>query len=290
MAANTLDSEVAPQIQHLDTDDRAFAVKWTDGHESVFHYVWLRFNCACELCGDLDSGIGRVAMADIPADVSPREVCVDDAGRLNVVWGYDGHESWFEPRWLRAYCYSDTARLARRHRPKLWNSSSANELLVFDYQQVVEDEGVRLEAFEHLRDYGYSRFRGAPLSLEVLQGFAGLFGHIMTSDSLGPYSDMVTKEKKEFITDVPAAIPLHTDQCYRHTPVGINFSIVSKQAARAEKASSAMRSRLRACYARRNPKHSSCCRRCRCSSIDTLRGRQPTSLRPVSFPWTISVK
>ena len=60
-------------IRRVDSGDRAFAVEWADGHESVFHYVWLRFNCACDVCGDLDSGIGKVMMADIPEDVAPRE-------------------------------------------------------------------------------------------------------------------------------------------------------------------------------------------------------------------------
>ena len=223
MTVPVLSDNLAPSIQQLDTGDRAFQVKWADGHESVFHHVWLRFNCACELCGDLDSGIGTVMMADIPADVAPRDARVDDSGRLYVIWDYDGHESWFEPDWLRAYCYSETARLARRHKPTLWDASFVNELPAFDYRQVVEDDAARLQAFEHLRDYGFSRIRGAPLTMEGLMDFADLFGHRMTSDSLGPYSDIRTRKKKVFFTDVPAAIPLHADQCYRHTPVGINF-------------------------------------------------------------------
>ena len=131
----------------------------------VFHYVWLRFNCACETCGDLDSGIGTVVMADIPEDVSPRKARIDDAGKLFVVWDHDGHESSFDPDWLRAHCYSETARLARRHRPKLWDASFIDRLPAFEYRQVVEDDAARLEAFEHLRDYGFARTRGAPLDL-----------------------------------------------------------------------------------------------------------------------------
>ncbi len=223
MAVTAFRSEAHPAIRRLDTGERAFNVEWSDGHESVFHFVWLRFNCACETCGDLDSGIGTVMMADIPKDVSPREARVDDRGGLCVVWNHDGHESRFDPQWLRAYCYSEAARLARRHRPKLWNASFIDRLPSFDYVQVVEDDAARLEAFEHLRDYGFARMRGAPRTLEALMRFADLFGHRITSDSLGPYSDIKTRKKKLFFTDVPAAIPKHTDQCYRHTPLGVNF-------------------------------------------------------------------
>ena len=223
MVATALSSEAGPAIRVLESGDRAFTVQWTDGHESVFHFVWLRFNCACETCGDLDSGIGTVMMADIPEAVTPREARIDDSGRLHVVWDYDGHESWFEPDWLRDHCYSETARLARRRRPKLWDASFVNRLPTFDYHQVVENDAARLEAFEHLQDRGFTRIRGAPLTLGALKSFGDLFGHRMDSDALGPYSDVRTRKKKLFFTDVPAGIPLHTDQCYRHTPLGINF-------------------------------------------------------------------
>ncbi len=223
MAVTAFPAHDAPAIRRLDPGDRAFSVGWNDGHESVFHYVWLRFNCACATCGDLDSGIGTVMMADIPGNVAPRDARVDDAGRLHVVWDHDGHESRYEPAWLRAHCYSETARLARRHRPRLWDASFIDRLPAFDYRRVVEDDAARLAAFEHLRDYGFSRIRGAPLTLRTLKRFADLFGHRITSDSLGPYSDIKTRRKKLFFTDVPAAIPKHTDQCYRHTPLGINF-------------------------------------------------------------------
>ena len=104
-------------------------------------------------------------MADIPEDVSPRKARIDDAGKLFVVWDHDGHESSFDPDWLRAHCYSETARLAHRHRPKLWDASFIDRLPAFEYRQVVEDDAARLEAFEHLRDYGFARTRGAPLDL-----------------------------------------------------------------------------------------------------------------------------
>ena len=212
-----------PAIARLHIGERAFEVQWSDDHESVFHFVWLRFNCACETCGDLDSGIGTVMMADIPGDVSPREARIDERGRLCVVWDHDGHESRFEAHWLRACCYSEAARLARRHRPTLWDASFIERLPSFDYGRVVEDNAARLEAFEHLRDYGFARMRGAPRTFKALMGFADLFGHRITSDSLGPYSDIKTRKKQLFFTDVPAAIPKHTDQCYRHAPLGINF-------------------------------------------------------------------
>ena len=221
MAAASPSSEPRPAIRQLATGDDAFIVEWTDAHESVFHYVWLRFNCACDACGDLDSGIGDVMMADIPEEVAPREARIDDEGRIQVVWNYDGHESRFEPDWLRAHCYSEGARAARRHRPKLWNASLIDRLGTFAYDEVVNDDATRLEIFEHLRDYGFALARGAPPTLKALETFSGLFGHPVVTDALGRYYDLRTTRKKVYITDAPRAIPKHTDQCYRHAPLGL---------------------------------------------------------------------
>ena len=221
MATRVPSDAHAPGIAGFDTGDDAFAVTWSDAHESVFHYVWLRFNCACDICGDLDSGIGDVAMADIPEHVSPREARVDDAGRIHVVWNYDGHESRYEPDWLRAHCYSERARAARRHRPKLWDASFIDRLTHFDYEKAVRYDETRLALFEHLRDYGFALARGAPLTLKALETFSGLFGHPVVTDALGRYYDLRTTRKKVYITDAPRAIPKHTDQCHRHAPLGL---------------------------------------------------------------------
>ena len=223
MTINTAAAKTSVTLKSLSSEDRAFKVEWSDGHVSEFHYVWLRYNCACDLCGDLDSGIGTVMMADIPNDVGPKEAHIDRSGDLCVIWDYDGHESRFNPEWLRNYCYSETARIDRRHRPKLWDCSFTDQIPIFDHDEVTQNESSLLEVFEHVNDYGFARVSGAPLSLEALSAFSNLFGHHITTDALGTFNDIVTKEKKVFFTDVPAAIPLHSDQTYRHTPMGLNF-------------------------------------------------------------------
>lgn len=35
-------ADISRRIGKLDIGERAFTVEWADGHESVFHYVWLR--------------------------------------------------------------------------------------------------------------------------------------------------------------------------------------------------------------------------------------------------------
>ena len=173
--------------------------------------------------GDLDSGIGTLLITDIPEDIAASEARLDTSGRLVVVWGHDGHRSCFEPQWLRDHCYSLTERERRRHRPRLWDSSLNPALPAFDYQRMMEDDSVRLEVFEQVRDLGFSRVRRAPTTSRCLQDFAGLFGRILTFDLIAPLADLKTSPDEALITDTPMGIPKHTDVCYRHAPSGIQF-------------------------------------------------------------------
>ena len=71
-------------IRQIEARERYLLLDWEDTHQSVFHWVWLRFNCACEQCGDLDSGIGTLLITDIPEAIKAREVRIDELGRLHV--------------------------------------------------------------------------------------------------------------------------------------------------------------------------------------------------------------
>lgn len=210
-------------IQRVQANDRHLMIDWGDAHQSVFHYVWLRFNCACEQCGDLDSGVGTLLITEIPEDISAGKVRLDDLGRLQVEWDNDSHWSCFDPLWLRAHCYSDSERERRRHRPSLWDASLTSQLSGFDYSLVMRDESQCLKLLEEVRDRGFARILAAPTTPAGLENVAGMFGQLMSTDLLGRMSEIATSPDKRLVTDTALPIPKHTDVCYRHAPSGIQF-------------------------------------------------------------------
>lgn len=210
-------------ITRVETAARSVLVDWVDGHQSVFHHVWLRFNCGCDQCGDLDSGIGTLMITDVPEDITAREVRLDESGHLLIEWEIDGHRSSFDPVWLRTHCYSDRERERRRHHPCLWDASLMDKLPRCDYEQVMTDDSSRLKLFEQIRDLGFSIMHGAPATPAALERVGGSFGHLESTDILGRITDLFTSPEKVFITDTALPIPKHTDYCYRHAPSGIQF-------------------------------------------------------------------
>ena len=48
--------EFAGLVTEVMSDERRATITWHDGHQSVFHTIWLRDNCSCDSCGDHSGG------------------------------------------------------------------------------------------------------------------------------------------------------------------------------------------------------------------------------------------
>jgi len=77
----------------------ALGVRWGDGHESIFSFVYLRAGCPCEECRTAGKG---------EEDFSPASTTLSRIERLGreslfLVWG-DGHETVVLTEALRELC------------------------------------------------------------------------------------------------------------------------------------------------------------------------------------------
>jgi gamma-butyrobetaine dioxygenase len=73
--------------------------------------IWLRDNCPCAACRDRGTGERLFSITDLPAQVTIRTVR-HTRGRLEVVFGPDGHLSSFDPEWLRQFAVGNLASQA----------------------------------------------------------------------------------------------------------------------------------------------------------------------------------
>jgi ATP-binding protein involved in chromosome partitioning len=83
---------------------RALAVRWADGHESVYDVRELRLACACATCVDEWTRQEKLDPASVPADVRP--IAIHPVGRyaIQIDWS-DGHSTGIYPfRRLRELC------------------------------------------------------------------------------------------------------------------------------------------------------------------------------------------
>ena len=84
------------------TDGKKVEIKWSDGHLSKFHFLWLRDNCPCCVHPDTREPIFNVV--SIPDDLLISSVSTTKKSFLEVVWSGESHTSYFHPGWLRSHC------------------------------------------------------------------------------------------------------------------------------------------------------------------------------------------
>ena len=71
---------------------RALAIRWGDGHESVYDVRALRLACGCAACIDEWSGEGRLDPASVPEDVHPLRI--EPVGRYAIQFAWsDSHDT-----------------------------------------------------------------------------------------------------------------------------------------------------------------------------------------------------
>ncbi|HEY2549267.1 MAG TPA: TauD/TfdA family dioxygenase [Streptosporangiaceae bacterium] len=78
--------------------------------------IWLRDNCHCAACRDRGTGERLFSITDLPAEVTISSVR-RAGGRLEVVFGPDGHRSSFDREWLARFAVSGVPSRARRGQP-----------------------------------------------------------------------------------------------------------------------------------------------------------------------------
>lgn len=212
------------RIARFEKEARAVRIQWADGHVSHFHFIWLRHNCFCPVCGDSGDGIRFNPITSIPSQIVPHSVELDGTGNLVVGWDSNGHRSEFGPEWLRAYCYSDEER-ARRNSfvPKLWKSDFIDRVPDCEFLAIMENEASRLIMFENLRDYGLVRVKSVGLDAANTERLANLFGPIHETNEFGYIYDVKSRPVAKFGAQTAMHQDPHHDDVFQYMPPGIDI-------------------------------------------------------------------
>ncbi|MGH9327712.1 MAG: gamma-butyrobetaine hydroxylase-like domain-containing protein [Terriglobia bacterium] len=88
---------IVPKKIKLQAGNDTLAIEWSDGHSSVYDYLFLRDECPCATCTGSEGGAGRskTAAGDLPMfKPAPRPLRAELVGRyaLQIFWN-DGHST-----------------------------------------------------------------------------------------------------------------------------------------------------------------------------------------------------
>jgi len=200
-------------IMLLDSE-RALTVNWGDGHQSLFHYVWLRDNCPCPQSRHA-SGQRLVETAAIPLDIRPHSLHVDESGAIAVVWANDGHTSRYEAAWLRAHCYAPAEQARRRQRPLLWEATLMDRGLPRgNYREIASDNGALREWLALVKSHGFAILHGVPTEPGMVTEVVALFGYVRETN-YGRLFDVKSVADPINLAYTGLALGAHTDNPYR---------------------------------------------------------------------------
>lgn len=197
-------------------------VRWADDRLSLFHHQWLRDNCPCAHCVYSVTREQVLEIIDVPEDLGCLGARIDSQGCLCLDWS-DGHQSRFDPGWLRAHAYDRQSREERRAnkaQSQLWDSHL--QLPVFDYQALMDDPKALLQWLLALRDIGLTQVRGAPSEPGSLALIARRIAFIRESN-FGVLFNVQSKADADSNAYTAFNLPLHSDLPTRELQPGLQF-------------------------------------------------------------------
>lgn len=205
------DSHMTARIIEIQTGDRSLQLTWSDGRTSTFHHFWLRDNCPQLRHKSTNHRV--VESSSIAWDIAPSQVDLTAEGSLHIVWQQDGHESTFDPGWLRNYDYSNGVTRSR-WQPKLWDASIGDNLPRADYGELQQDNGVWRDYLAGFRDYGIGILSNVPTIPGTVLEVGKLLGEVR-STSWGTVFDVKTMPNANSVAYTNLPLVTHTDEAYR---------------------------------------------------------------------------
>ena len=100
-------------IEKLELTEDGVAVRWSDGHQSIYDSKYLRINCSCAECVEEWSNRKLLDPATVPADIHAEDYLKVGRYAVQFLWS-DAHYTGIYPfEILRGLCRCDECKAAR---------------------------------------------------------------------------------------------------------------------------------------------------------------------------------
>ncbi len=207
--------ELETTITSVDTTDTGVLIRWSSGHRSRLHALWLRDNCPSG--GDREKAFRTFSVVDLNPDLFVIEAGFTDDGDVSIEYS-DGHVSVFDPAWLAA---NDPEPVARRREPRRITHVRAGvdipRMALPDPRSLAH-----LELLNAVAEYGAVLVDDVPLEPLGTEALAALIGRVRETD-FGRIFDIVVEPDVWEFSQTGLALDPHTDDPYRYTPSGTSL-------------------------------------------------------------------
>lgn len=198
-------------------------VKWDDGHEARFSWIWLRDHCACAACRHPTTRERLFELYDLSLPLAAPRVLLEPEGALQLRWQKDGqeeHVTRYDPAWLRRRAYEPAHAQNGPHEG--WDASMAGRLPRFNFDEVQERGDALRNWIQALLQHGVALISGAPARPGELARFAESIAPIYETN-FGRIFDVQSKPNPNNAAYTSLGLELHVDLPNHPSPPDIQL-------------------------------------------------------------------
>jgi len=208
---------------HIHLNQESLTLTWDNGHQSEYHYLWLRDNCHCPKCIATLTREQVFEICDVPLTIKPLAAHISDNHRLMIEWDYAEHSSLYHPGWLLSHCYSESVLEEKKWSPNIWDKTRiSQELPTKTFDSVMQSDFHLLAWLRDLRDYGIALVTQVDTQENTLIKVANRISFIRETN-FGTIFNVRAKADANTAAYTDLRLPLHTDLPTRELQPGLQF-------------------------------------------------------------------
>ncbi|KAI1890160.1 hypothetical protein AGOR_G00170810, partial [Albula goreensis] len=203
---------------------RLVQVRWEDGSQSLYPFVWLRDNCQCPDCMLHSAKARSLLLSQLDVDTAVDQVSLTESTKVSIVWP-DQHISEYDADWLKKRCFSPEARRAQQEERFLnkrtyWGSDL--RIPTASFEEVLHDDKAALDWLLALREVGIVYLKGAPAEKGQVARLSERIGYLRLT-FYGHTWQVQDKLDANNVAYTSGKLSLHTDYPALHHPPGVQF-------------------------------------------------------------------
>ena len=210
------------QIQKIEKDKSDLKIKWSDGKESKFNYMWLRDNCPT--AHDKDSRHRMFNILNVSQDIKVENFEINKLGLLQVQWSEGDHTSYYDPKWLRENCYTLKNRTKYVSPYKLWDSNLKKDFnsICIDHDEILDSKEGLIKWLELLHHTGIAIVKNSPVEKKSAFPLLNRISHIRETFFKTPF-EVINIPKPNNSAYTAHALRNHMDLPWFELPPGYQF-------------------------------------------------------------------
>tara|TARA_Y100000741_G_scaffold361267_1_gene344924 strand:+ start:817 stop:1944 length:1128 start_codon:yes stop_codon:yes gene_type:complete len=210
------------KISLIEKKEKNLSIKWSDGEQSNFNYLWLRDNCPT--AHDKNSNHRMFNILDVPLNIEAKKCKINDDGKLEVVWSEGNHTSYYDQEWLRKNCYTINNKKEYLSPYQLWDCSLQKSLksISIEHDEIIESKEGLIKWLELLHHKGIAIVKNSPTEEKSAFKVLNRISHTRETFFKTPF-EVINIPKPNNSAYTAHALRNHMDLPWFENPPGYQF-------------------------------------------------------------------